>query len=283
MFATLRASRDLIRVRKIFGSAQIQKLSVFESIVSLLPESTTNWFEEAGIKQKEQSEWIRIVGIQVAVVLLFGLIAGFLRGFFLATIFILFNFIILKGKSFKRTLRFEKDYPAFLLSLRSSVRTGHDPLVAFENTKEFFASDSPLRIEIERVSEALQRGVDEDLAIGTFAKSIKHPDVALFRTGFLLSRQHGSSLAPCLERLVRTTRQRQSFRRKISSAVAMQKLSSFGVAGCALFVPMMQFITNPDDLVSAMNHPMGGAMLSVGAMCVGGGLIWMLCMTRQKL
>lgn len=283
MFATMRASRDLIRIRKIFGAAQIQKTGFYDLILYLLPEGATNWFKEAGVNKKEQSAWIKILGLQLIFCLLFGSLAGISSSLLLVVVCILFNLIILKGKSFKRTLRFEKDYPAFLLSLRSSVRTGHDPLVAFENTKDFFAPESALRVEIEAVSEALQKGVDEEIAIGQFAKSIKHPDVALFRTGFLLSRQQGSSISPCLERLVKTTRQRQSFRRKIASAVAMQKLSSFGVAGCALFVPMMQFITNPDDLVSAMNHPMGGIMLTVGALCVGGGLTWMLCLTRQKL
>lgn len=283
MFATLRTAKEIERVRKIFGSPTDKTGSIFESLLSKIPTDITLWIEEAGITKKDSKSWIKLLTIQVFIVIFNGALISSTFAALSVLLFILINFIILKGKSFKRTLKFEKDYPAFLLSLRSSIRTGHDPLVAFENTKDFFSPDSPLRIEIERVSDFLQRGVDEEVAVGSFAKTIKHPDVALFRTGFLLSRQHGSSLAPCLERLVKTTRQRQSFRRKIASSVAMQKLSSFGVAACALFVPLMQLITNPQDLVTAWNHPMGGVMLGVGGICVVGGLFWMMCMTRQKL
>ena len=283
MFASARTSKDLIRVKKIFGETNFKKQSLDSILTERLPDVCTEWFEQAGIPIQERIRWIRTFGIQCFLLLFIGVAISLPAGIMFGIVCTLINILILGARSFRRTLRFEKDYPAFLLSLRSSVRTGHDPIVAFENTKDFFHKESPLRKEIEQTVEKLHRGAEEEQAIGNFGKSIKHPDVALFRTGFLLSRQHGSSLAPCLERLVRTTRQRQSFRRKIASAVAMQKLSSFGVAACALFVPLMQFVSNPSDLITAWNHPLGGVMLGIGAGCVVGGLFWMLCMTRRKL
>lgn len=277
MLSAILSNREIVRTRKLLGVTKRRGKDL--SDVKFLQKS----FDQAGLSKANRLKFLKLSAVGLIVSLASGLLIGFDVGVVLGFLVVGLAFIFLKSAGFKRALAFEKDYPAFLLSLRSAVRTGHDPLIALEHSVALFPSDSVVRSEIAKVVKAVEEGKTEDEAIGLFASSIPHPDVALFRTGFLLSRKQGSSLAPCLERLVKTTRQRQSFRRKIASAVAMQKLSSFGVAGCALFVPVMQFITAPDDLTAAFDHPVGGTVIVIGAGLVVFGFVWMLSMSRQKL
>ena len=189
----------------------------------------------------------------------------------------------LRAQIFKRVELFERDYTALLLALASSVRTGLDPLTALLRCGELFDVGSEVQKEIVKLRHRIELGASEDDAIRAFARTIAHPDLTLFRTAFLLSRQHGSSLGECLHRLARVTRQRQAFRRKIRSSVAMQKMSAVGIGGCAIVIGLFQIITNPEAVHEALLHPGGEAALTVGAGLMVMGLGWMFRLTQQKV
>lgn len=194
--------------------------------------------------------------------------------------------LISKGASsgsFKRSENFESDYPAFLLSLASSVRTGMDPLSAMIEVEKIFEPDSELRKELLKFSAAIGKGKSEQAAISDFGSTINHPDIQLFRTAFILARKEGSSLGDCLQRLAKVTRQRQSFRRKIKSAVAMQRLSAFGIGGCAIAITVIQVLGNPRILEDSIAHPIGQRLMISGTFLIIFGLFWMIRMTRSKI
>ena len=190
---------------------------------------------------------------------------------------------ILNHSTEKRTLSFERDYPALLLSLASGVRTGLDPLAALCKTKELFAEDSEMKQQLEGLGRSIERGDSEEDAIRSFASDIPHPDLKLFRTAFILARKEGASLAECLQRLARVTRQRQSFRRKVKAAVAMQKLSAVGIGICTLVIAAIQASTNPAALQTALHDPVGSKVLMAAVLLVATGLAWMLLLTRSRL
>lgn len=201
----------------------------------------------------------------------------------LAALPLLVEHLSLTRKEVARTLAFERDYPALLVSLASAIRTGLDPLVALRTASELFAKDSLVRAEVEALSVRLERGAAEDAAIGAFAATVRHPDVALFRTALVLARQQGASLGECLQRLARVTRHRQSFRRRMRAALAMQKLSAIGIGGCAVVLLLMQFISNPTAIKEALAHPVGSWALGGGFILVLFGLSWMLRISRPKV
>jgi tight adherence protein B len=189
-----------------------------------------------------------------------------------------------KGRSdFLRAESFERDFPALLLSLASGVRTGLDPFSALCKCRSLFASDSEMRGELGKLASLVEDGRSEEDALEEFAASIDHPDIKLFRVAFLFARKEGSSLAETLQRLARVTRQRQSFRRKVRAAVAMQRLSAFGIALCAIVILGIQLVTNPDSLKTAMQSPIGSKIVTSGVLLVVGGLSWMLLLTRRRL
>lgn len=183
----------------------------------------------------------------------------------------------------RRLERFERDYPALLLSLASAVRTGLDPLVAVMRSQALFPAGSPLHEELGKFKGSLESGISEEQAIAEFAADLNHPDIKLFRSALFLARREGGSLADSLQRLAAVSRQRQSFRRKVRAALAMQRLSAFGIAGCALLVGIIQASTNPEAMKLTMAHPAGSRLLMLGVALISFGIAWMTRTGRLKV
>lgn len=188
-----------------------------------------------------------------------------------------------KNSKFNRTKLFESDYVAFLTSLAASVKTGLDPFSAFLESSRLFPADSVLANELRQSNDLANAGSEEDEVIRQFAKNLDHPDLDLFRHSFILSRRQGSSLGSCLQRLARTTRQRQSFRRKIRAATAMQRLSAFGIVGCTLVIATIQIVSSPEAVRTAVSDPVGIKLLLLGMSLVSCGLAWILSLTRARI
>ena len=196
---------------------------------------------------------------------------------------LLVEYMRLKRKVFTRAESFERDYPALLVALASSVRTGLDPLVALTQSEQLFSAQSEMGKELHSFRLRVERGYTEEDALASFGATIAHPDIPLFRTAFILSRRQGASLGQCMHRLARVTRQRQSFRRKVRSAVAMQKLSALGIGGCAIIIGVIQMISNPTSIATAWHDPMGQRFLTIGSGLILLGLVWMMNIARSRM
>lgn len=263
--------------RRIDGAGVVGE-SIWSNMTAL-----KNLFIFAGLTPAQQRKYILLTSIAVVAVIMLVLLVG--RFVFLSLVFLppLYALLALKRKVRQRAEAFEKDYTAFILALASSVRTGLDPLVALTEERNLFPEQSEIHQQLSTLQGQIDRGFSEEDVIRNFALSIQHSDLPLFRTAFILARKEGASLAECLQRLARVTRQRQSFRRKVKGAVAMQKLSSFGIAGCTIVIGIIQFTTNPDALAAALEHPMGMKLLAGGVGLVVFGLLWMLQLAKSKV
>lgn len=285
----LHASSELKRTRVLLAkSEERQTPKALRTRASARNRSWASLFGEeklnfAGLSQEERDRLGRHV--LVALLITFGLSAVSQQVVFLLLfpVFLLWKSAALGIRARKRTEAFDKDYAALLLSLSSGVKTGLDPLVALVRSSELFQSDSVMRKELEQLGEAINEGASEEEAITRFGKTVRHPDLRLFHLAFLLARREGSSLSECLRRLARVTRQRQSFRRKIRSAVAMQKLSAFGIGGCAGVIGCIQFLGNPQAIKVAVGHPLGIKLLIFGLILILSGIVWMMRMSSSSI
>jgi len=270
----LRWKAEIERARALSGAVKLEqtgrsKRSLDHRVTSFLE---TRLLREAGIFPKQVVTWF--LPFVVLAALFIVILHSSLPALLLPVAVVALYINVLRCRD-NRTQLFERDYPALLLSLSSSVRTGLDPLIALKQASDLFAANSLVRSEIKMMALRLDEGAAEDEAVRTFAQHIAHPDISLFRTALLLSRQEGSSLAACLHRLARVTRARQSFRRRVRAALAMQKLSAIGIACCAVGVTLFQGITNPKSFVLAFHDPLGSKVLMVGISLMLLGLIGM--------
>lgn len=183
----------------------------------------------------------------------------------------------------KEALAFERDYPTFLLSLASSVRAGLDPLSAILTTREVFPSTSPIHQEIARTEALIVEGEPELSALERFAEHVPHPDLPLFRATLGIAVREGGPIGPSLERLARVTRRRQAFRQRARGAVAMQRLSAFGIVGSAVSILIFQITTARTQIIQAVSHPIGSIAYLLGGFFLVCGITWLLLLTRSRI
>jgi tight adherence protein B len=176
----------------------------------------------------------------------------------------------------------DRDLPALLTTIASSVRAGIDPIRAMCDAESYFPLRSPFVAEIRKFKSSFEEGKDEVVAIEQFLREDSSVDLLLFKQCLLLSRQLGSSLADPLHRVVRVVRSRQSFRRKTRAALAMHRMSAVGIALCALLIVGMQVVVDSSRVAMTIQHPVGRVLLCGGVSLIGLGVIWMLRMGREE-
>jgi Flp pilus assembly protein TadB len=255
----------------------------YEKLSFALPRTLHTLFYQAGYSSQEQRQYLNKFAIGCSLPLLILIVRG---AFHLVPLIVLVPtlfYLHVRQRARRRIDLFERDYTALLLSLSSAVKTGLDPLVALAGSADLFAEDSEVRKELLVFADTLNSGETEEAAIQSFARSINHPDITLFRTALILSRREGSSLSHCLQRLARVTRQRQSFRRRTRSAIAMHKLSALGIMVSALIVLGIQFLSNPGALHKTIAHPLGSKVGLMGGLLMICGLVWIALLARRRV
>lgn len=275
---------------KIFNS-DIKRLKLLSTGVFGINKSTLNDINNtlddiyyyAGINQKEKQKLFFRYIINSSLIFAVSILLFKFFLLVLIPLYLLVEYFLLNKRITKRSENFEQDYPAFLISLASCIKSGKDPLQALSIVKDLFLDGSILKEKLDEVLLDIQEGMSEEEAIGNFAKDIKHPDIDLFRVAFNLSRKEGSGLYSPLRRLTKVTRQRQAFRRKSSAAIAMQKVSAFGILGSGMFIAFIQVIMNRENFFLTFQSPLGIRLMILGMLFVAVGMIWMLYMARNKI
>jgi tight adherence protein B len=214
-----------------------------------------------------------------------GLGGALLGGVRMGVMFSIIGMIVVCLRVWRRALRnrsaVDRDLPALLTSVASSVRAGIDPLSALLAASDYLPKDTPIVHEVEKIRLGLAKGEDEEALLEDFLTVYASPEGDLFKRCLILSRRHGSSLADPLHRITRVVRQRQSFRRKVRAALAMHRMSAIGIALCAVAMGALQLGMNPRAFDLALAHPLGGALLVGGGALIVVGVIWMMMMGRE--
>lgn len=180
---------------------------------------------------------------------------------------------LLNAKINKRYNLFDRDFPEFLMSFVSLLKSGMTAVAGLENAAAGLEDDSLVKFETETLVERLRMGLTEEQAIGSFGEDIPHPDIELFAQAMLLSRKVGGSLAGTIERLAKQVRRRSEFRKKAISAVALERNSGLMILGILVFTIVMITVRNPQFLAPAFKHPIGIKVFEAGVFCVVGGII----------
>jgi len=237
----------------------------------------------ANLSKAEQQFLVIRIFIWCLLPILLFVFSGKSLGLLIIPISLILESSHLKQKINKRVKSFEQDYSALLLSLASSIKTGADPIFTLCQADNLFPEKSIISREISVFRANIEQGIAEEKCLRRFANTILYPDLDLFRTAMIIARKEGSALGECLQRLVKVTRQRQSFSRKVNSAVAMQKMSSYGISACAVGISLIQYFANPQSIINAFNHPIGHKILITGIGLILFGIIWMRKLTSKAV
>lgn len=265
------------------GKKRLQRLVAGWAVFPEIKEEQTIPPGETGQKKKYQDTFRVATFIMLSGVCL-GVIFGLLFIFSFVSLAVILAYLFsLQRKSAQIVREFDREYPTFLMMLASSVRAGADPVMALTSACQFFPASSVMGRELKKAVSLLQKGFREEEVFRSFAQDIRHPDISLLYGALLLSRRHGASLSECLMRLVKVTRQRQSFRRKIKAALAMQRFSALGIGLVAVFFCCMQLVANDKAVMATFDHPYGAKLLSSGFFLILSGLFWIMFLGRKRI
>ncbi len=274
MFASLRG-RDRIVEQLVKPMAEVGVRNALSSSSDEPTVDETRSFFLSMLQRRTTLALLLLAGSIVAAWL------GILKGILCVTAGVVFLFLKERRLVRQRLRSVDRDLPALLTSVASSVRAGIDPLVALSEAREFLPSDSALTAELERFHRTLAAGGDEDEVIDRLFREVTTPDIELFKGCLRLSRKHGSSLAEPLHRVTRVVRQRQSFRRKTRAALVMHRMSAVGISLCAALIALMQVVTNPDGIQLVLQHSLGSKLLISGGVFIAIGVGWMMSLGRE--
>lgn len=237
----------------------------------------------AGLSAKKQRTLMLRIGFWL-ILSIFGLfLTGRLFSIVLGIVALAIEYVILRSHIKARVKGFDQDYCAFLLSIASSVKSGADPILSMTQAIHLFPPQSVITQEVVNFKLDLEKGLTEEQSLKRFALSVSNPDIDMFRTAMIIARKEGSALGDCLQRLAKVTRQRQSFVRKVRSAVAMQRMASMGIAGCTVAIGLIQYFANPKAIQMAWSHPVGYPVMVSGMGLIIIGLIWMRRLAGREM
>lgn len=178
---------------------------------------------------------------------------------------------------------FDKDYPAFLSSVVSLLKTGMDSTSAMEMAAKGLDEGSLVKEEILLMIERLRFGVSEEKSIGSFGEDIYHPEIELFVQALLLSRRVGGNLSETLNRLAKQVRKRQYFRKSAKAAVGMQRGSIWIIVGIMAGMELYLYLSYPDIITESLENPMGWQVWQGAIVCILGGIFWVRQVTKMKI
>ncbi len=183
----------------------------------------------------------------------------------------------------RRFKAFDVDYPAYLGSVVSMLKTGLNPISALQEAASNLSPESLIREEMDVMLERLRLGVPEEQSIGAFAENIPHPEVELFVQALLFSRRVGGALSQTLERLARISRKRQYFRQSAVSAVGLQRGSIYLILGIMMGLEVFLYTVYPESVTGAWKDPTGWLVWQVGIVMILVGVIWLNKVTKIKV
>lgn len=183
----------------------------------------------------------------------------------------------------QRVAKFDKDYPAFLLSLVGMLKTGLNPIQGLEAAATNLEDNSLVRKEVELMLERLRLGVSEERSIGSFGEDINHPEIELFVQALTLSRRVGGNLSDTLDRLARQVRKRQYFRSSANAAVGLQRGSILFILGILSSLELYLYFAWPECVTITWTDPGARKVAQVGLALIATGMYWVRQVTNIRV
>lgn len=182
-----------------------------------------------------------------------------------------------------RVKRFDNDYPAFLSSVVSLLKTGMNSTTAIESAAANLEDGSLVKEEVQLMLERLRFGVPEEKSVGSFGEDINHPEIELFVQALLLSRRVGGTLSETLDRLQKQVRKRQFFRASAKAAVGMQRGSIWIIVAIMAFMEVYLWFSYPQVVEDSLSNPMGWNVWQYAILLILVGIFWVRQVTKIKI
>jgi len=174
----------------------------------------------------------------------------------------------IEGKVRQRAVRFAEDYPTMLLAAASSIKVGLSAYQALERATRLLEKDSLVREEVRILLEKIQRGTHRSVAISEFARSIRQPDLELFRSAFLLVLENGGRFSPTLMRLAAVSNNRAQLIRSAAVSTASMRMTANVLIVVAPVLVLLLAARTSNYWQTFFHHPVANFLASSGIIII---------------
>lgn len=164
----------------------------------------------------------------------------------------------------KKALEFAQDFPTVLLATASSLSAGNTALVAIERSVSLLPVKNPVRMEVEKMLQALQSGEDRKKTISSFGRDVRLAELGLFKTAFSLSLESGGKFSPTLQRLAQVLRDRLTLIRTAKAVTAVMRMTANVMLVIAPVVVGLIASRTENFFGLLFDHPVANTVASIG-------------------
>jgi tight adherence protein B len=180
----------------------------------------------------------------------------------------------------RRLERVRAQLPEGLTGLSTSVRAGLSLPQAIQSAGTQMAD--PLGAEFRTMGAATALGATLEQALDAFEARTPLPEVRLLVAALKLARTTGGSLAPLLDRLTATVREREKLRGQVAVLTAQGRLSGWVVGSMPVVLLGVMGLVDPAFVRPLLVTPVGWALLAAAVVLEGLGIFMIRAIVRVE-
>ena len=171
--------------------------------------------------------------------------------------------------------------PEAIVGMATSVRAGLSLPQALQSAGD--RTPAPLGPEFKSVADAAALGATLERSLDALERRTPLAEIRLLVAGLKLSRATGGSLAPLLDRLADTLRERERLRGQVRTLTAQGRMSGLVVGGMPLLLLGVMAVFDPAFLAPMLGTPAGWVMLGMAAGLELLGMVTIRAVTRVDI
>ncbi len=188
-----------------------------------------------------------------------------LLGFFLPVVYV-------QKKKKERIAKGAAQLPQALGTMATAMKAGFSFIQAMQLVgKEI---PDPLGMEFVNTVKQINLGVSMEEAFQNMLKRFPNKDLEMVVTALLIQRSTGGNLAELLENMQITITERIKMKEELNALTSQGKMSAWVISLLPVGLGLLLKVMNPEYFSPLLQHPLGIAMLVMGA--VSGSIGWVI-------
>ena len=190
-------------------------------------------------------------------------------------------YLYVRRKYLRRFEKMRERLPESLDLMVSAIRAGHSFTSAMGLASK--ESPEPVKREFRQCFEEQNFGLDLRMAMNNLAYRMPIRDVRMIVTAVLIQKEAGGNLTEILDKVAYLIREDYRIQRQVSVHTAQGRITGYVLAGLPLFLGMVLYVLNPENMSLLWQRSVGVKMLEAAVVMEAVGLLIIRKIVQPKL
>jgi tight adherence protein B len=190
-------------------------------------------------------------------------------------------YLYMRRKYLHRFEKMRERLPESLDLMVSAIRAGHSFTSAMGLASK--ESPEPVKREFRQCFDEQNFGLDLRMAMNNLAYRMPIRDVRMIVTAVLIQKEAGGNLTEILDKVAYLIREDYRIQRQVSVHTAQGRITGYVLAGLPLFLGMILYVLNPENMSLLWQRSVGVKMLEAAVVMETVGLLIIRKIVQPKL